>query len=214
MQAASRHLALKAVVRLDDMSTEWLLRSNRPPNSSHVNELVNSFKSIGTQSNASQKRILLGVSSTDIQTFLQSIGADSDSDAFRARWRKADNDERPYPCLVWPAKLPKLTIIAGQHRKLAMERWHLEGWEDPLCWAANIYYLDQMPTILQLNMSGNNVMVQKSASQGEVFRDMACALPHLARADTDLTRTKMQTLVNRKLYDYYQRETRMGPTPS
>ena len=81
-------------------------------------------------------------------------------------------------------------MIAGQHRKLALEQLVEEnqGGAEELTWVANVYYLDTIPTALLLNLAGNARNVHRPTSSGELFRDMTIIAPVLAENDHDIVR--------------------------
>ena len=90
----------------------------------------------------------------------------------------------------WPSTFGKFIVIAGQHRKLALEQFIGETGGGPknLTWVANIYYLNTIPPALLINLGGNASTVHRPTSSGELLRDMVAIAPVLAKADTDIVR--------------------------
>lgn len=88
-------------------------------------------------------------------------------------------------CYAW-----EFFVIAGQHRKLALEQFigEIGGGAKNLTWVAYIYYLDTIPPALLINLGGNASTVHRPTSSGELFRDMVAIAPVLAKADTDIVR--------------------------
>ncbi|KAF6229335.1 hypothetical protein HO133_007451 [Letharia lupina] len=94
-----------------------------------------------------------------------------------------DDSSTSYQTLIWGNR-PKIQIIAGQHRKLALKIHEPTNFT----WLANVYDLDAMPPTTLIELGGNATTVAHAASMGEVFRDIAAIAPHIASSETVIVR--------------------------
>lgn len=186
IERARPFLLFRAVINLDDSTEEWEDRSNRPANSAAVNALVESYRTRNVKRNDPSTRILYGVRREQFDSLFpqQNLG----DLVWLGLWRPRDDANTTYQILNWGPR-PKIQLIAGQHRKLALKIHE----PDNFTWVANFYDLDAIPQARLIELGGNASTVAQSASMGEVFRDMAAVAPHLAEADTIIVRPHLNS---------------------
>lgn len=82
--------------------------------------------------------------------------------------------------------LPKLELLAGQHRQTALHKYIDETGgvvDNDFNWVVNVYNLTTIPRNLLIDLSGNAGSTQMPQTSAETFRDMAAVVPYLAAND-------------------------------
>lgn len=147
------------------------------PSTAAVNTMIESFKTRNVKRRDPSSRIICGIRHADFDALFPN--QDTQNPGWLGLWRPRDDATAVYQPLIW-GNLPKIQIIAGQHRKLALKI------HDPtnFNWVCNVYDLDAIPAPTLIELGGNPTTVAHAATMGEIFRDMAAVAPHLAAQDT------------------------------
>lgn len=151
------------------------------PTAAAVSTLVESFRTRNVKRRDPATRILCGIRRAEFDALFPN--QDTQDLGWQGAWRPRDDATAVYQPLVWGNR-PKIHIIAGQHRKLALKIHEPTNFR----WVCNVYALDQLPAKVLIELGGNPNTVAHAATLGEVFRDMAAVAPHLAAEDTVIVR--------------------------
>lgn len=173
-----------------------------------MRELKDVFITGNIQRKDPANRILLGTTTEAFQQQFAEVRANPGfvTDAvWRGRWRPGDRIETNYKFVDWgtPTPVNELELLAGQHRRQALEDTILENGQskdEHFWWICNVYDLTTIPAPIGMEITANIISPKKAQSTAEIFRDMWALAPHLAVTDTDIVRPRLNRAPTVKEY--------------